>query len=102
MEISEVERGPPQQLASWQSAYMKRLEVLGFFENSEVGGYAYPSELVRKHVEPSSSEDDGVWDAERDEDVCEELDAGEAEDTGEAEEDTAVAVVPAAPQELER
>ena len=106
LEISEVKRGPPQQLASWQSAYTKRLDALGFLESSEAGGYAYPTELVRKHVEPSSSEEDGValWDPDpdREEDGCEDMDDDEVDDPGEAEDDTAELVVPAAPQELER
>ena len=106
LEISEVRRAPPQQLASWKSAYTKRLDALGFFKSSEAGGYAYPTELVPKHVEPSSSEKDGValWDPDpdREEDGCRDVEDDEVDDPGEAENDTAEPVVLAAPQELER
>lgn len=88
--MSEAKRGPPQQLSSWQSAYSKRLDALGFFDSSERGRYEYPSELVRKCVEPSSDEEDAVWDPERDEDGSDEVDDDEADETaGEVEEELA-------------
>lgn len=104
LEISEAKRGPPQQLSSWQSSYTKRLDALGFFESSEAGGYSYPSELVRKNVEPSSDEDDAAWDPEREEDGCDDGDDDLADEpTGEAEEEAAPEVVVTAfPQDLER
>lgn len=102
LEVSENKRGPPQQLASWQSAYTKRLGALGFFESSEAGGYTYPAELVRKNVETSSDEDDAGWDPEREEDGCEEGDDDEAADSGETEEEVAEVGAPAVPQDLER
>lgn len=102
LEVSEAKRGPPQQLASWQSAYTKRFCALGFFESSEAGGYTYPSELVRKNVEASSEEDEAGWDPERDEDACEEGDADEAPDSGVAEDGIAEVAPPIVPQDLER
>lgn len=102
LEVSEAKRGPPQQLASWQSAYTKRFRALGFFESSEAGGYTYPSELVRKNVETSSDEDEAGWDPEREEDGCEEGDVDEAPDSGEVEEEVTEAGPPAVPQDLER
>lgn len=100
--MSEAKRGPPQQLSSWQSAYTKRLGALGCFEGAEAGGYAYPSELVRKNVEPSSDEDDAVWDPEREEDGCEDADDDEADEAGEADEEVAEIGTPVVPQDLER
>lgn len=102
LEVSEAKRGPPQQLSSWQSAYTKRLDALGFFESSEAGGYTYPSELVRKNVDPSSDEDDAAWDPEREEDGCEEADDDEADEAPEPEEDVAEVASPIVPQDLER
>lgn len=103
LEISEAKRGPPQQLSSWQSSYTKRLDALGFFESSEAGGYTYPSELVRKNVEPSSDEDDAVWDPDREEDACDDGDDDEADEAaGDAEEEATEVAVPAFPQDLER
>lgn len=104
LEVSEAKRGPPQQLASWQSAYTKRFSALGFFESSDAGGYTYPSELVRKNVETSSDEDEAGWDPEREEDGCEGLegDDDEAPDSGEGEDEVAEAAPPAVPQDLER
>lgn len=84
LEVSEAKRGPPQQLLSWQSAYSKRLDALGLFESADFGGYVYPSELVRRSMDPSSEEDEPPWDPEREEDEAddEELDdvAAEIED----------------------
>lgn len=102
LEVSEARRGPPQQLASWQSAYTKRFSALGFFESSEAGGYTYPSELVRKNVETSSDEDEAGWDPEQREDGCEEGDDDEAPDSGEVEEEVTEVAPPAVPQDLER
>eukprot|EP00903_Cladosiphon_okamuranus_P013909 g12937.t1 len=102
LEVSEAKRGPPQQLSSWQSAYAKRFSALGFFESSEAGGYAYPSELVRKNVETWSDEDEAGWDPEREEDGCEEGDEDEPPDSGEAEDEVAEVTPPAVPQDLER
>lgn len=99
--MSEAKRGPPQQLSSWQSAYSKRLDALGLFDSSESGRYEYPSELVRKFVEPSSDEDDAVWDPNQEEDGSDEVDDDEADETvGDAEEELA-RVVPQV-QDLER
>lgn len=104
LEISEAKRGPPQQLSSWQSAYTKRLDALGYFESAEPVGYSYPSELVRKNVEPSSDEDDATWDPEREEDGAEDGDGDddETEEPGEADEELTGAVAPVVPQDLER
>lgn len=102
LEVSEAKRGPPQQLASWQSAYAKRFSALGFFESSEAGGYAYPSELVRKNMETWSDEDEAGWDPEREEDGCEEGDDDETPDSGEVEDEVAEVAPPAVPQDLER
>ncbi len=99
--MSEAKRGPPQQLASWQSAYTKRLSPLGFFESSDAGGYAYPSELVRKNEE-GSSEDEGGSEPEREDDACGDGDEDEDGDSGEAEEDVVEVTPPPAPQDLER
>lgn len=102
LEVSEAKRGPPQQLASWQSAYTKRFSALGFFESSDAGGYTYPSELVRKNVETSSDEDEARWDPEREEDGCEEGEGDETPESGEVEDEVAEAGPPAIPQDLER
>lgn len=100
--MSESKRGPPQQLASWQSAYTKRLCPLGFFESSDAGGYTYPSELVRKNEE-GSSDDEGGSEPDREEEACEDGDEDEDGDSGEAAEEEAVEVPPPpAPQDLER
>lgn len=87
LEVNEAKRGPPQQLAAWQSGYGKRLDALGFFESADAGGYTYPSELVRKAIEPSSEEDDTAWDPDR------------LEDGEDAEDDEAEAVVGGAEEE---
>lgn len=102
LEVCEVKRGPPQQLSSWQSAYTKKLDALGFFDSSEAGSYTYPAELVRKNVEPSSDEDDAAWDPEREEDGCDDADDDEADENGDAEEEVAAVVAHVAPQDLER
>eukprot|EP00752_Nemacystus_decipiens_P009884 g8817.t1 len=103
LEVSEAKRGPPQQLASWQSAYAKRFSALGFFESTDAGGYTYPCELVRKNVETSSDDDEAGWDPEREEDGCEDGgDDDEAADPGEVEDEAAEIAPPAIPQDLER
>lgn len=105
LEVSEAKRGPPQQLSSWQSSYTKRLDALGFFESSDLGGYTYPSELVRKSVEPSSEEDESAWDPEREEDGCEDADDDEVDEgSGETEDEVSESLPPVVPQyqDLER
>lgn len=92
--MNEAKRGPPQQLSAWQSAYGKRLDALGFFESGDAGGYTYPSELVRRAVEPSSEEDDAAWDPDREEDG-EDADDDEMEAlAGEPEEEAPEGVLP--------
>lgn len=101
--VSEAKRGPPRQLPSWQSAYSRRLDALGYFECADIGGYTYPSELVRTSISPSSDDEDAAWDPDRDEDG-EDVDE-EMEDIAlEAEEEVADVVLPAIPQgqDLER
>lgn len=102
LEVTEARRGPPQQLSSWQSAYSKRLDALGFFDSSEVGSYAYPTDLVRKNIEASSDEDDANWDPEQEGDGCDEVDDDEADESGQADDDIAETVAPFIPQDLER
>ena len=54
-------------------------------------------------MEPSSDEDDAVWDPEREEDACEDGDDDEADEAaGDAEEEATEVAVPAFPQDLER
>lgn len=62
------------------------MDALGYFESTDLAGYLYPSELVRRSTDPSSEEDEPAWDPDREE---EEADEDDVEDgAADADEET--------------